>query len=82
MCTGILSTGIRRPKREAVHPPPSTSEIKYARSHSSIPRTLAWHDEQSKRENPFLLLMGRGDTQIQPSGQFNSEGRSHRRGAY
>ena len=74
MCTWTLSLGIRRSKREAAHPPPSISEIKYVHNYSSIQHMLSWHGEQRKRENPFLLLMGRKDTRIQPSDRFNSEG--------
>jgi len=36
--TGVLSLGIKRPRRAADHSPPTSSKVKNAWSHTSIPQ--------------------------------------------
>jgi hypothetical protein len=40
--SGALSLGIKRPGREADHPPPASAEVKNAWSYTSTPNTSSW----------------------------------------
>jgi hypothetical protein len=47
---GVLSLGVKRPGREADHSPPSSAEVKNARSYTSIP-PLRLHGVVEHRDN-------------------------------
>jgi hypothetical protein len=58
MNTGILSLGVKRPRREADHSPPSSAEVKNAWSYTSTPPYvfIAWCLVKHRDNFTFYLL--------------------------
>jgi hypothetical protein len=55
---GALSLGVKRPRREADHSPPSSAEVKECVElflHS--PNTPSWRDAKLKHKDNFILLL-------------------------
>jgi len=56
MATGALSLGVKRPGREADHLPPSSAEVKKARSYTSTP-PIRLHGEVFKYRDNFTFTL-------------------------
>jgi hypothetical protein len=60
---GVLSLGVKQPRHEPHHSPPSSSEIKNVGPIPPLPHMPSWHSAQSIKHRDKFTFIGMPDTQ-------------------
>jgi hypothetical protein len=78
MGTGALLVGVKRPRCEADHSPPSSAEIKeWVAIYVHSPNTPSWRGAQLKHRDNFTLTFYKTNFYMEPNSVMDSSAENH-----